>query len=506
MSGIDGDHLAHNLETTMDKGGIGIKEGGPVLAAQQAPATRTIAQLPGPKGRPFMGSAREINSNQFHRVLEDWGREFGTTYRFSIVRRKFMVTSDRDVITTMLRDRPDLIRRSSRLTQMLEEVGTKGLFTAEGDEWRRQRKLTMRALTPEVIHNFFPQLIVLTERLRLRWEQAIDAGRPVDVLRDLKAYTLDVTIGLAMGHDINTLEREDNPLQRDIEFLFNRVARRLTSPFAYWRVGLFKRAVDHEADAAAARIRKAIIGFIADTRQRMERQPALRQKPSNMLEALVAARDEPNSGFNDDEVIGNAITMVFAGEDTTSNTAAWLIDFLVQYPDAAAAMAVETATLLGEARVAPDHRLLDRMDYIDAATREAMRLKPVAPMMGAETTRDTVIGGVAAPAGTVIFMLLRYSAERTGEFAQPDQFQPERWLQAEHGGADDPARKLFPFGGGPRFCPGRYLAMAEIKMLMSMLVRNFELERIPGAAPAEETFTFTMTPSALPVRLRKKSC
>ena len=48
--------------------------------------------------------------------------------------------------------------------------------------------------------------------------------------------------------------------------------------------------------------------------------------------------------------------------------------------------------------------------------------------------------------------------------------------------ADDPGRKLFPFGAGPRFCPGRYLAMAEIKMVMSMMAKNFSLQRVAGRA------------------------
>jgi cytochrome P450 len=466
---------------------------------------RRIADLPGPRGRPLLGNVRDINVRPMHQVLEGWGREFGAMYRFRIMRKEFVVTADRDVIAALLRDRPDAIRRSSRTAEMLNEVGTRGLFTAEGEDWRRQRKLVMRALTPEVIHNFFPTLVMLTERLRARWDAAIAAGKPVDVLRDLKAYTLDVTIGLAMGQDINTLELEEHPLQRDIEFLFKLVAKRLTSPFAYWRVGLFRRADDHEATAAASRIQHAIFGFIAEARKNIERNPALRQKPSNMLEALIIARDEPDSGLTDEAVVGNAITMVFAGEDTTSNTAAWLIDFLSMHPEAAARMAEEAGQVLGADAVLSDYRLLDRLHYIDAATREAMRLKPVAPIMAAEPNQDTVVGDVAMPAGTVIFLLLRHASERGCELAQPERFLPERWLEEAAGSGDDPSRKLFPFGAGPRFCPGRYLAMAEIKMAMSMLAKNFALVREPGAPQAEERFTFTMTPSSLPVRLTKKT-
>jgi cytochrome P450 len=470
---------------------------------------RRIADLPGPKGHPLTGNMRDISARPFHQVMEGWAREFGALYRFRIMGKRFVVTADRETIAAILRDRPEVMRRSTRTTTMLEEVGTRGLFTAEGEEWRRQRKLVMRALTPEVIHNFFPTLTALTERLRLRWERAIAAGQPVNVLRDLKAYTLDVTIGLVMGQDINTLELEEHPLQRDIEFLFKLVARRLTSPVTYWRVPMFRRAQDHEAVAASARIQRAIFSFIAEGRKRIERNPALRAKPSNMLEALIVACDEPGSGFADAAVVGNAITMVFAGEDTTSNTAAWLIDFLAAHPQAEASMAAEAAQVLGEKQVLDDYHLLERMSYVDAATREAMRLKPVAPVMAVEPNQDTVVGDLAVPKGAVIFLLMRHASEREGGLAQPELFMPERWLDGAgangSGGADDPARKLFPFGAGPRFCPGRYLAIAEIKMVMSMLVRNFALERVPGAPAAQECFTFTMTPDALPVRLIKKT-
>jgi cytochrome P450 len=465
---------------------------------------RSIADLPGPKGVPLLGNLRQVQPGRFHRNLEDWARQFGPIYRFTMMKRSFVVVSDRDAIAAILRDRPDTFRRSTRTARMLEEAGTRGLFTAEGEEWRRQRKLAMRALTPEVVHRFFPTLAMMTGRLCLRWKSALQAGRDVDLLRDLKAWTLDVTIGLAMGQDINTLEHEDNPLQRDIEFIFKRVARRLTTPVEYWKV--FKLPVDRDADAAAARIHRAIEGFIAQTRARMEADPSLRSKPSNMLEALVAARDEDGSGFSDSVVVGNAITMVFAGEDPTSNTVAWLLNLLPRSPAAMARAPEEADRLLGQVAVARDPQLLEQMDYLDAATREAMRLKPVAPFMAAEANVPTLVDGVLMPPGTVIFLLLRSAAEREGGFAQPEAFLPERWLAGADGGepASDPARKLFPFGGGPRFCPGRYLAMAEIKMAMSMMLHHFDFALRPGAPPVEECFTFTMTPSALPLLLRAR--
>jgi cytochrome P450 len=126
--------------------------------------------------------------------------------------------------------------------------------------------------------------------------------------------------------------------------------------------------------------------------------------------------------------------------------------------------------------------------------------------MGAEAVQDVALDGVRVPAGVVVFMLLRHAFEREVPLADGAEFRPERWLDpALKEKFDDPGRKMLPFGGGPRFCPGRYLAMCEIRMVMSMLARSFTIHALPGAPPVEELFTFTMTPSALPLLLRPRA-
>jgi cytochrome P450 len=471
--------------------------------AEAGMASLSFDTLKGPDGLPVLGNMLQLDSLRFHRQLEGWSEQFGKYYRLQLGPKRALVTADAAAIAAVMHDRPGMFRRSSRTSEILEELGTRGLFSAEGDDWRKQRKLVMRALTPEVIRNFFPTLVMLTERLRQRWETQVRAGQPVDILRDLKAYALDVIIWLAMGQDINTLNHPENPLQKDIEFIFNRVARRLTTPVAYWRY--VKLGPDRSADAAGARIGAAVTGFIAEGRQQLEANPALRTKPANMLQALLVARDEPESGFDDGHVLGNATTMVFAGEDTTSNSIGWLIYYLAQYPAAAAQMQQEAdAALTG--KVLGEFAGLEKFQWLDAAVNEAMRLKPVAPFMVMESNVDTQVGNVAISKGTLVIMLLRRSSQLAHDWERPEVFDPARWMEdGKSASAQDLSRKIFPFGGGPRFCPGRYLAFAEIRMVMSMLMRNFTLHYDQAAAPVEETFTFTMTPSAMPVRLALRS-
>ncbi|WP_051294045.1 cytochrome P450 [Pseudoduganella violaceinigra] len=449
--------------------------------------------LPGPAGLPLVGNVG-LDTSAFHHTLEQWAREFGPLYRFRMMDRRFVVTSRRSDIAQILHDRPEQWRRSRRVAGIIDEAAARGVFSAEGDEWRRQRRLVMQALTPEVINRFHPTLQAMTERLRRRWLAAAEGGQPQRLLRDLKAFALDVIIGMAMGQDQDMLAHEDNPLQRDIEFVFGQVARRMVAPVTYWRK--VKLPVDRATEAAGLRIRAAVDGFIADARARMAANPALFDKPGNLLEAMLVARDRPDSGISDQIVQANAINMVFAGEDTTANTIGWLLYLLSRAPQAAARLAEEADGAPG----------LEQMPYLDACVQEAMRLKPVAPIMGAEAVHDVALDGVQVPAGVVVFMLLRHSFEREVPLDDGGQFRPERWLDpAMKEKFDDPGRKMVPFGGGPRFCPGRYLAMCEIRTVMSMLARSFTIEAVPDAPPVQELFTLTMTPSALPVVLRPRA-
>ncbi len=62
-----------------------------------------------------------------------------------------------------------------------------------------------------------------------------------------------------------------------------------------------------------------------------------------------------------------------------------------------------------------------------------------------------------------------------------------------------------PFGSGPRLCPGRTLALLELRVALATLSRSFTLERVGERAAVEERFAFTMYPRKLRVRLRHRA-
>ena len=138
--------------------------------------------------------------------------------------------------------------------------------------------------------------------------------------------------------------------------------------------------------------------------------------------------------------------------------------------------------------------------YITAVMYEAMRLKPVAPQLYLEPMRDTKIGDLNIKKGTPIFALLHASGFDSELFDSPLSFDPNRWLEKGKASFSD----IQPFGSGPRLCPGRSLAIMEIKLAFHTLLQSFRIEALQPPEDVVEQFAFTMSPVGFNVRLHTK--
>ena len=472
---------------------------------------REIADLFGPPGLPFLGNALQIKPTRMHLILEGWRRLYGDPYRFSITGRTFLVVADAEAIGAILRDRPDGFRRTDRLESASREMGFGGVFSSNGERWRRQRPMVMAGFDPARIKAYFPTLRNVPARFAGRWRRAAQSGREIDLQADLMRYTVDVTAGLAFGADINTIESDEDVIQRHLDKILPSLGRRLLAPFPYWR--WFRLPRDRRLAPHVAALHEAVDGFIAQARRRLEADPALRAAPKNLIEAMLVARDSPSSGLDDSDVSGNVLTMLLAGEDTTANTLAWMIYLLSRHPEALARARDEVRGLLADRSGETPHPLpsqehLQQMPYIEACINETMRLKPVAPIIIVQANRDTTVAGVRVPKDNLVLCLMRPPATDERHFKKPEVFEPARWLDAASAGAaaapSSAKRVAMPFGAGPRLCPGRYLAIHEMKMAMAMLLGGFDIESVttPDAGEAREVLNFTMAPGGLKLRLR----
>jgi len=462
---------------------------------------RSITELPGPRGLPLAGNLLQLDLKQLHRALERWSNEFGTLYTFKLGWKPVVVIADPELIQTILRQRPKVYRRLGTIESVFDEMGITGVFSAEGDDWKRQRRLTAHALDAAHLRQLFPTLIKVTERLRDRWNKSARSGAATDVQQDLMRYTVDVTTNLTFGYDMNTLEKEGEVIQDHLEKIFPMINRRINAPVPFWRY--LKLPADYALDQALVAVRETINGFITQSKERLAQNPELAAHPTNFLEAMLTARDEGNAAFSDEEIYGNALTMLLAGEDTTANTLAWIIHLMTEHPDVQPRMQAEVNQVVGGAGMLSQLADAERLEYIEAVTHETMRLKPVAPVLFFEPVEDVEIGGVAIPKNTALMLPTLHGPLQDNHFGAADQFRPERWLEKAPGsGCPHNSRAFVPFGAVPRFCPGRQLAMLEIKMVMAMLCGAFQVTTTEPPQTVRETFSFTMMPENLLVRFK----
>lgn len=464
---------------------------------------RLLSELPGPKGLPVLGNALQIKKRHLlHQQLEAWSKQYGSCYRFSIGGRKLVVIANHQTVAKIFRDRPEGFSRTIRLAETWHDMGLEvGLFGANGELWKRQRRMVMAGFDPAHVKDYFPTLCKVTGRLESRWKKSI--GTAIDLQSDLMRFTVDTITGLAFGSDVNTLESGDDVIQSHLDKIFPAVFKRNLSLFKYWNY--VRLPSDRDLDRSVAAVNTAIEGFIVKARERMGQNPALRDKPVNLLEAMINAADQGDSGLTDKDVAGNVLTMLLAGEDTTANSLAWLLSLLWENPAVLQKLRQEVQGTFSATEPYSIEKL-NGLDYMDACINESMRLKPVAPILPLQANLDTVIDDIQIPAGTIVFALLRRDSLDDQFIPDAASFKPERWIGEAGQTINSVKRVSMPFGAGPRICPGRYLALLEMKIALTMLFTRFEIDAIstPDGRPAQEFMAFTMVPVGLTMRLKNR--
>jgi cytochrome P450 len=459
---------------------------------------RRLDDLPSPKGLPLLGNALQLDPSRLHLILEQWCRQLGESYTFGLGPKRIFVSSNPVHLQTALRERPERYRRYSPIEEVIAEMGFNGVFSVEGEAWRPQRRLIMHALASTNFRAFFPTMQAITERLRCRWQRAAQAGDIVQMTEDLVRYTVDVTTALSFGEDPNTIDEPGDLIQDHLARIFPMINSRINAPVPLWR--FIKLPRDRHFERSLLAVSQHIDGLISRARQRMHDRPA--DAPRNLLEAMLKAAGEPGSGITDPMIAANVMTLLLAGEDTTAHTLAWTLSFLCSDAPLQARLQAAADDALGTARVCAKFEDLSKLDLFEATAHEATRLKPIVPVIYLEPLVDVVLGDVAIPNGTPLFFVLRPAMLDERYFGRPGEFLPERWSTGHEAVLPHDARAYAQFGAGPRVCPGRHLAGVELRLVLSMLARNFTVEPTVETASAKELLNFTMMPSAMPVRLK----
>jgi cytochrome P450 len=472
-----------------------------ISALSENASLRPLSSLPMPRGLPILGHLTRIEPLRVHQQLEEWARELGTPFRLKFLNENVVVFDDIEAGRRIMRDRPGAFTRGRRIRPVSAELGFEGVFSSEGEAWAAQRKLTSEALHPNQVRQFHPVMAGITDRLYGRWRRAAEGNDVVEMMDDLMRYTVDVTSALAFGEDPNTVENDDDRIQKHLATIFPMFMKRIMTPLSYWH--WLKLPADRRLDRSMAAVHAYVGDLIDRTRGRLKsRDPD--QPGTNLLEAFLKLKDAPGSDMKNVDIAANVLTMLLAGEDTTAHSLAWTMLYLAKDEELQERLHDEARSAFGDDASCHDPEAMRKLDLAEACVMEALRLRPVVPFNSFVSLEGTVIQDIEIPADTMLFFINRPSLTDAGRFSEPGRYRPERWLGeagARFDGRHD-ARAFLLFGAGPRVCPGRHLATQEMRLVVSMLARSFYIELAADPTEIREVQAFTMGPSKMPVRLR----
>lgn len=335
-----------------------------------------------------------------------------------------------------------------------------GLLQMNGEQHKQQRRLMMPAFHRKRIELYRDDMITLTETMLEQWWP----GRQIDLSHEMQQLTLRVASKTLFGLDTS---------DRSVE-MGHLIKRWLDTPFFAPEVIFFPFDVPGAPFRRAVRIAEQLSAellHMIQCKRAMLHQSLDEQY--DVLTMLIQARDEDGGMLTDQELLGQATTLLIAGHETTANTLTWCLLLLAQHPHVLAELLDEITGVLGGA--APSVEQLNALPLLEGVIKESLRLLPTVALGTRMSTAPFQIGRYHLPKGAFVSFSQHLTHRLPDLYPEPLKFKPERWA------AIDPSPyEYIPFGGGPRMCIGAVFAMMQLKIVLAMLLQRYKLGIAPG--------------------------
>lgn len=441
--------------------------------------------------------------------------------RFRVYQRQLFFINSPDIIQEVLVEKARHFKKSIGMRLILYPLAGEGLFTANGEHWRKQRKLMAPIFQHSRLSHYTDVMTQMAQREVSDWKE----GAQLDISKEMTRVTMGV-VGKAL-FDADTFNDSDElgaalttalhwsnnqalslRLVAKITLLaaIERNAPRLPARLQEKSYQLYRRlhnpiwpsAENKELYRALDILERRISQMIEE-----RRQSGLTHK--DLLTTLLSARyedgqpmsaarsdearivhnpsEEQSRGANgsqmsDKQVRDEALTLFVAGHETTATALSWVFYLLSQHPEIYRRL-IQEVDAFGDKT--PTFEDLPRLSYALQIFQEAMRLYPPVPVLSRQADAPVTLGKYQLPAQSIFFFSPYALQRRADLWPDPLRFDPDRFAPGEQ-----ERRHRFsylPFGGGPRICIGNYFAMMEAQLVLAAITRKATLSLAPGFTP-----------------------
>lgn len=457
-----------------------------------SPSAQTLTQpapMPQSQGWPLLGSLPQLLKNPFAFMVQA-REQYGDIYNLNLGVTKVVVLNHPRHAQTVLRDRADHFRKGGPMWDMVRSLLGNGLVVSEGDFWLRQRRMMQPQFHRQRLAALTELMVQAIDEALNSWQTAAAANKPFNMAQGFNHLTMRVIVRTLFGTALN---------QADMD----KVAEAMTFALDYMMAGLIFGSLPAWLPVPGRkRFQKAIADFDVILYRIIAQCRAGAGEQNHLLQMLLDTVDEETGEQMSDQQLRDEIATLFlAGYETTSITLTWAFAYLGQNPEMMAKVQAEADEVLQGRQ--PTLADLMKMPYTRQVLQEAMRLRPPSWWLPREVTTDEEIDGYHLPAGTQVVSLTYMYHRHPEHWADPEQFDPERF--AEENSAKRHKYAWVPFGAGQRLCIGRDFALMEGQLALAMVAQRFQVQPVKADMP-QPLLSSTLRPKGgFPVHLTPRA-
>ncbi|KAI1333606.1 putative cytochrome P450 oxidoreductase [Xylariaceae sp. FL0016] len=444
---------------------------------------------PGPPGEALLGHLRIIPSEHPEYQYARWGKEYGSDIlSLNVLGRPIIVLNSVEAARDLMDKKG--ANYADRPRFVLFEVmgwGVTLTFLRWSPRFKLHRKMLQQSFTPSACKAYRP----------IQQQEAHRAVKAIFQQPDnweflLRQFSQAVVLRIGFGIEV---QEKDDPYVRmaiDVEEATGEggvPGGSIVDAFPVLRfipnalAGLTSvlRPLEH------ARRTKSSIQQLHDAPWDAT-EPAIRggkaTQPSFMLTHFGRYLESERSGKSNEATIedikGAAGAISIAGGNTTWSTIIVCILNLIINPKIQAKARDEINSVVGvdedgHALRLPSFEDRPKLKYFEYILQETTRWAPLSPLgVPHATISDDTYKGYFIPAGSVVYANAWAMSRDERFYSSPEVFMPERYVPVSEGGRGEPLPDG-NFGFGRRVCPGQYLAMAGVYMLVSTLLVTSQL-------------------------------
>ena len=406
----------------------------------------------------------------------------------------------------ILRDNQKNYVKGKLAKSFTELMGRESAFSTDGALWAFHRKMAVAVLNKQAVTEGSGLIMEKLCFIATTWGERLEKERTMEVDFSTVAsrITLDVFCQLGFGVNVQTVEEKNNEdshaatfvqALEEIQYLIH-----LRFEDFFWEI---KQKLGLGARERRIRQLNNVINEFA--RHVIDKAKKGQSSPAGNSETIIKryldyAQDQKHPSPTHQQLRDLVIGFVMAGRDSTAAALTWTLYELSRHPAVADRIRNEI-----ESKIPSTDKMtfaeVKNLDSLQWAVVEALRLHPPAP----ESFRfavhdDTLPDGTRIPAGSLVMSSSYTINHSRAVWRFPELFDPDRYS-----GKEPSPFQWTTFHGGSRSCPGRSLALMEIKMALAYLLPRFDFEDA-GEHDGDYHWTIFMAmKGGFPVRIKQRN-